>query len=114
MRKIVQAKLKNTWTNYMNTGQCLLLKSEMQYKEGPILQTTYQFDINPKESNKTIWLHKNQSNSNGSEAEDRFAYQQPIVPVCIEDSILISVPLFDTQGNFLDYMENSQVVYKSA
>jgi len=38
----------------------------------------------------------------------------PVSPVCAEDSILISVPLFDKYGRFLDYDISSTVAFDGA
>jgi len=55
-----------------------------------------------------IWLHKNESNSHGFSDEDRRTYVQPVIPVCIDDSFEISIPLFGFDGSFLKYLDRYQ------
>jgi len=69
----------------------------------PSLQTQYQLDIVPKAHPRTVWIHKNESNSNGFSSEDRRPYVQPVIPVCIEDSVEIALPMFDIKGQYLNY-----------
>lgn len=59
-----------------------------------------------------IWLHKNESNSHGFSEEDRRTYVQPVIPVCIDDSFEMSIPLFGFDGSFLRYLNPSQYQIK--
>lgn len=72
---------------------------------------SYQFDLVSDTQPRSVWMHKNQSDSNGIESYDRLAYTQPVTQITIGDFIVFSVPLFDTYGSFMDYTEGWEVTF---
>lgn len=87
----------------MNAGKCLTIEVRQRKAAGPAETISYRLDIGQKGSVSTHWIHKNQSFSNGTSAEDQKACTKPIAKVNIGDSFLICLPLFDLNGRFFNY-----------
>lgn len=86
----------------------MTLEATLIDETGSTLSHTYKMDVVGKQEKRMIWIHRNQQ-------EDRpLAYVQPIIPICAGDSALISVPLFNQRGNFLDFTSNSKVIFQKA
>ena len=63
------------------------------------LVTLFKFDLLPKNQPRSLWVHKNDSLDYGSQD----SYPQPVIPVCINDRITLSLNMYN--GEFLDYGE---------
>ncbi|CDW85380.1 UNKNOWN [Stylonychia lemnae] len=59
-------------------------------------QNVYQFDLYCARANRWLWLHQDECLFHGS--TDSRAYSIPIVPICVEDNIEISLTLISLMG----------------
>ena len=102
---MVRCKLKNTWKAYLNTGSCLSLGIKHTWMEnGQNLENTtyYDMDLVKSAEARQVWLLRNESNYYALSAQDRRSQVQPITQVCLDDSVLMTLPLFSANGRFLD------------
>ena len=70
LRKIVRMQILNSWTSYVNTNKTITLKGCFSGPNGAV-QSQYEFDLVAAKKPRHMWLHKNQSTTNGSEQTDR-------------------------------------------
>ena len=103
--RVVRCKLKNTWKAYLNAGSCLSLGIKHMWMEnGKNFENTtyYDMDLVKSPGARQVWLLRNESNYYALSAQDRRSQVQPITQVCLDDSVLMTLPLFSANGRFLD------------
>jgi len=64
--------------------------------------TYYDMDLVKSAEARQVWLLRNESNYYALSAQDRRSQVQPITQVCLDDSVLMTLPLFSANGRFLD------------